>query len=147
MNKKENEIIKKDIWLYLYNMPENRELYSPAYGLMTFKFVDDDEYHSIVCYDVAGCTQKFFGDGSISNYGECVLFPNASKRYWEDWQRTLFKTNDIITNMYTGEVMEFMNLQEAFNKEREVKLISYDRFRFASKEEKEIYNDYVYKEE
>ena len=135
MNRKENEIIKKDIWLFLYNMPVNKELYSPAYGQMTFICIENDEYHSIVCCDVASCTHKFFGDGSICNHGECVLFPNASKRYWDDWQRTLFKDGDFITNMYTGEVLEFMNLQEGIASDGTIKLISYEQFRFASGDE------------
>lgn len=131
--KKQEVTLKREIWLYLFNMPRGRELYSPCYGQLTFEEVTED--HTIVCKDVAGCSHHFFGDGSICNHGECILFPNTSIRHWEDWQRTLFKNNDIITNMYTGEVLEFWNLQEAFKPSKSLIQISYEQYRFSSKEE------------
>lgn len=70
------------------DLPSGTKLYSPCYGEIRFGYVT--EAGVIICYDSADNVASFHPNGSIHNYGECMLFP--SKEYC-DWDKFLSVCN------------------------------------------------------
>lgn len=83
------------------NAPKGLKLYSPAYGEVYFESIENDNIDTplspmIVCKSESGNIKKFFADGSISNNGECMLFPDNNKT-WNNWQKILIKVGDVVS--------------------------------------------------
>ena len=78
--------------------PKGLKLYSPIFGEVKFKEIDDDDnYNCIVVDDKYNNRRWFYEYGTFfpsdeSNYaeGECLLFPSVNHRCWNNWQNTLF---------------------------------------------------------
>ena len=78
--------------------PKGLKLYSPIFGEVKFKEIDDDDnYNCIVVDDKYNNRRWFYEYGTFfpsdeSNFseGECLLFPSVNHRCWNNWQNTLF---------------------------------------------------------
>lgn len=75
-----NRKIMKTLAERIKDLPEGTKLYSPCYGEVTFVKTTDN---GITCRDAGGWEQGFFANGSIHNYGECMLFPSNDNRSWD----------------------------------------------------------------
>lgn len=75
--------------------PKGLKLFSPLFGEVKFKEIDDD--NCVVIDDKYNNHRWFYEHGTFfpsdeNNFseGECLLFPSASHRCWNHWQNTLF---------------------------------------------------------
>lgn len=72
--------------------PKGTKLYSPIYGDVTL----DEVFNSMIKVIISNNHSRgFFGDGSYSPYGECVIFPSKDQRDWSKF-RLPFKAGDIV---------------------------------------------------
>lgn len=72
--------------------PKGTKLYSPIYGDVTL----DEVFNSMIKVIISNNHSRgFFGDGSYSPYGECVLFPSKDQRDWNKF-RLPVKRGDIM---------------------------------------------------
>ena len=90
-----NEIKGFNIAEALKYAPKGLKLYTPLFGEVKFKEIDDD--NCIVVDDKYNNRRWFYEYGTFfpsdeSNFSEseCLLFPSASHRCWNHWQNTLF---------------------------------------------------------
>ena len=77
-----------------------QKLYSPAVGEVECKniignWVTSEYITHIECVDEDGCSWFFDEEGKLSGFGEVMLFPSASKRYWGDQHEPASNTNNI----------------------------------------------------
>lgn len=90
---------KIDIAELLKNCPEDMELYSPAYGVLKFNRIEQDNRghgkNIILCFDSNIVYSErelqcrvFKSDGSLLNseQGECMLFPAENQRDWNKFK-------------------------------------------------------------
>lgn len=83
---------KHNLMSILQYAPKGLKLYSPCYGDVRFQRIEKDK---IVCS--AGLSEVSFGPfGTISTFGECMLFPSKEYTSWYSWQKLLFSIGDII---------------------------------------------------
>lgn len=75
--------------------PKGLKLYSPIFGEVKFKEIDDD--NCVVVDDKYNNHRWFYEYGTFfpsdeNNFseGECLLFPSINHRCWNHWQNTLF---------------------------------------------------------
>ena len=84
----------------LRNAPKRLELFSPAYGEILFEEVTGSPgmkmTPSIICKSYSGNKKTFFVDGTLSTHGECMLWPSEIHRTWDNWQKVLFKSGNVI---------------------------------------------------
>lgn len=77
--------------------PKGTKLYSPIYGDVTL----DEVFNSMIKVIISNNHSRgFFGDGSYSPYGECVLFPSKDQRDWKKF-RLPVKRGDIMMSSTT----------------------------------------------
>lgn len=83
---------KHNLISILQYAPKGLKLYSPCYGDVRFQRIEKDK---IICS--AGLSEVSFGSfGTISTFGECMIFPSRERISWHNWQKLLFSIGDII---------------------------------------------------
>ena len=119
------------------NAPKSMRLWSPAYGPVTFDHIDKEG--CIIVKDEANCAYQFFPDGTVSNYGTCVLFPSEDCQDWSDYRKVLFRDGVFITDVQTGETVLCHDVRNGIykspNVDPAVEGIDVDYYRFATVEE------------
>lgn len=91
----------------LKDVPEDFELYSPLFGKVKFKFVNNGKF-GIVVEDSEECRRSFDKYGryfTIYSNAECLLFPSKDCRTWEGWKLPIepkFKVGDWIHQHRVG---------------------------------------------
>lgn len=80
----------------LKNAPQSMKLYSPIYGDVEFKYIEDGR---IIVKDKYGFDRIFskYGEYVINYDSECLLFPSKDCRSWEEWSlstKPKFKNGD-----------------------------------------------------
>ena len=76
--------------------PKGTKLYSTIFGEVEFeKVVNTNMIKVILPCTFSTKTENFFGDGSYSKYGECVLFPSKDQRDWKKFKLPV-KDGDIM---------------------------------------------------
>ena len=147
---------KRHLGEILINAPVGLKLYSPCYGYVKLQSVDDYNLKvkrtpMIVCHSLSGNEKKFFVDGSISTNGECMLFPSKDYRFWDDWQRWLFKSGDIIVKDCDDEhgIAQTVIFNNSINldvvscinsKGEEINITSIGEYRYATLLERSLFN-------
>lgn len=140
----------------LINAPVGLKLYSPCYGYVRLKSVDDYNLNvkrtpMIICNSLSGNEKRFFMDGSISTNGECMLFPSKDYRSWNDWQIYLFKNGDIISKEFDDEhgIAQTVIFSDNINidivtcintKGEKINITSLNEYHYASLLDKNIFN-------
>lgn len=72
----------------LKDAPKGTVLYSPLFGEVKFKYINDSKF-GIVVEDSEGCCRSFDKYGryfTAYNNAECLLFPSKDCRTWEGWK-------------------------------------------------------------
>lgn len=83
---------KHNLMSILQYAPKGLKLYSPCYGDIRFQRIEKDK---IICS--CGLDEVSFGSfGTISTFGECMIFPSKEYTSWYNWQRLLFSIGDTI---------------------------------------------------
>lgn len=86
----------------LKDAPKDMKLYSPLFGEVKFKYINDSQF-GIVVEDSVGCSRSFDKYGryfTIYNNAECLLFPSEEVRTWEEWK--VPKPHYDIVNFHAG---------------------------------------------
>ena len=147
---------KSHLGQILINAPVGLMLYSPCYGHVRLKSVDDYNANlkrtpMIICNSLSGNEKIFFMDGSISTNGECMLFPSKEHRSWDNWQTYLFKTGDIISKVFDDEngIAQTVIFSDNVNldivtcintKGEKINITSLDDYNYATLIDKSIFN-------
>ena len=86
-----NEIKGFNIAEALKYAPKGLKLYSPLFGECSYERIDNDDEDYIYVQTKEG-EGMFYENGTYFgyHYSECLLFPSASHRCWNNWQNTLF---------------------------------------------------------
>ena len=87
----------------LKNAPEGIELYSPVFGDVTFKRIEEDMI--VVCSN--DMIIRFYSDGRYVDFAnaDCVLFPSKESADWEAFKNQL-KRNVVLTRNSVDETLE-----------------------------------------
>ena len=98
----------------LKNAPQSMKLYSPIYGDVEFKYIEDGR---IIVKDKYGFDRIFskYGEYVINYDSECLLFPSKNCRTWEGWNvppEPKFKVGDWIVTDY-GKVSQVVSVDNA----------------------------------
>ena len=86
----------------LKDAPKDMKLYSPLFGEVKFKYINDSQF-GIVVEDSVECSRSFDKYGryfTIYNNAECLLFPSKECRTWENFKLTKpqFKAHDWVVS-------------------------------------------------
>ena len=73
----------------LLDAPAGIRLYCPIWGEVVFQGISDD-------INVLTDKGEFDGYGRKDANGECLLFPSKGRHDWQDWQKDLFRPNDVV---------------------------------------------------
>lgn len=90
----------------LKNVPKGTKLYSPIFGDVTFKGINN------LYIEVLGSShivREFLHNGKFYNHGECMLFPSRENRDWNNV--CLFKDGDILISS-SGHPFIFKELKD-----------------------------------
>ena len=87
----------------LKNAPEGIKLYSPVFGDVTFKRIEEDMI--VVCSN--DMIIRFYSDGRYVDFAnaDCVLFPSKESTDWEAFKNQL-KRNVVLTRNSVDETLE-----------------------------------------
>lgn len=99
----------------LKGCPKGTKLYSPLFGEVQFRYIDDSTF-GIIVEDFEHCSRSFDKYGRYFtkyNNAECLLFPSKDYRTWNGWTPCVepkFKVGDFIADNYCkGKVIELTN--------------------------------------
>ncbi len=136
----------KNISEILKNAPKGVLLYSPIVGYVNLADVKDEVgKRGAIKADVQFGTENSIEFDSFGRYrvnGECMLFPSKIDRTWDNWQESLFRRGDFITNI-DGYKETFVICKdsgrdtcEAYDSNGSNTIISRIEYRWATDEEK-----------
>lgn len=136
----------KNIAEILKNAPKGVLLYSPVFGYVNLVGVTDkvgarDKIIANIQFGKSG-NVEFDSFGRYSVDGECMLFPSKFHKTWDDWQDSLFRCGDFITNIdgYKETFVIFKDSGsdtcEAYDANGSNAIISRIEYRWATEEEK-----------
>lgn len=78
-----------DLTKILKDAPRGMKLYSPAFGVVEFSCINEDEGHyPIEVFAYPGDEESFTKDGKFINTpdAECMLFPSKENRDWDSFK-------------------------------------------------------------
>ena len=81
----------------LKNVPKGTKLYSPAFGEVEFSYISKDD---LIHVKTDNFSVIFRSNGTLSETGECTLFPSKENRDWSKFTTCPFKDGDIIVSTY-----------------------------------------------
>lgn len=81
----------------LKNVPKGTKLYSPAFGEVEFSYILKSDLISV---KTDNFSVIFRSNGTLSETGECMLFPSRENRDWNNFYICSFKKGDFIVKEY-----------------------------------------------